>query len=180
MVAWTLVFHMIGLVFWLGSLLVVTRVLAIHVDERSAEARAALSRLESKLLKGFAHPGAAVMVITGFLLVAEDPTYLREHWLHAKLLLVVILVVLDLRVAFRAKVFQDGTSEMTRGECMGLHGAIALVFFFIVILAVVKPFGLLRHRAQLWKPDGKNATTTLRAETRAPAATLTASGVVGE
>ena len=125
MVAWTLVFHLIGLVFWLGSLLVVTRVLAIHVDEHSAEARAALTRVESKLLKGFAHPGAAIMVITGFLLVAEDPTYLREHWLHAKLLLVIILVALDLRVTFRAKVFQDGTSEMTRGECMALHGAVA-------------------------------------------------------
>ncbi len=180
MVAWTLVFHMIGLVFWLGSLLVVTRVLAIHVDEHSAEARAALSRLESKLLKGFAHPGAAIMVITGFLLVAEDPTYLREHWLHAKLLLVVILIVLDLRVTFRAKAFQDGTSEMTRGECMALHGAIALVFFFIVILAVVKPFGLQRHRAQLGKPDVKNATMMFCTQMRAPAATLTASRVAGE
>lgn len=158
MVAWTLVFHMIGLVFWLGSLLVVTRVLAIHVDEHSPEARAALGRLESKLLKGFAHPGAALMVITGFLLIAEDPTYLREHWLHAKLLLVVILIVLDLRVTFRAKAFQDGTREMTRGECMALHGAIALVFFFIVILAVVRPFGALRHRAQLEMPGARTAS----------------------
>ena len=33
-----------------------------------------------------------------------------------------------------------------------------LVFFFIVILAVVKPFGVLRHRAQLGKPDGRAAS----------------------
>lgn len=149
MVAWTLVFHILGLVFWLGSLLVVTRVLAIHTEETSPEARAALGRLESKLLKGFAHPGAAIMVITGFILIAQDPSYLREHWLHAKLLLVVILIVLDLRVAFRAKAFQEGTVELSRGECMALHGAIALLLFGILILVLVKPFGGHKRIAQL-------------------------------
>jgi protoporphyrinogen IX oxidase len=153
MVAWTLVFHILGLVFWLGSLLVVTRVLAIHTEETAPEARAALGRLESKLLKGFTHPGAAIMVITGFILVAQDPNYLREHWLHAKLLLVVILVVLDLRVTFRAKAFREGTIELSRGECMGLHGAIALVFLAIVILVLVKPFGVHRRLAQLESPQ---------------------------
>ena len=37
MVAWTLVFHIVGLVFWLGSLLVVTQILAIHTEEASPE-----------------------------------------------------------------------------------------------------------------------------------------------
>lgn len=140
MIAWTLVFHMIGLVFWLGGLLVVTHTLALHTAEDSPEARGALGRLESKLLRGLAHPGAAIMVVTGFMLVGHDPNLLRQHWLHAKLLLVVILIALDLRVTFRARAFQDGTIEMTRGECMALHGAIALVFTVILILVLVKPF----------------------------------------
>src|SRR5208337_5263500 len=103
MLAWTMVFHIVGLVFWLGSLLVVTQILALHTGETSPETRATLGRLESKLLTGLAHPGAAIMVVTGFLLVSHDPNYLREHWLHAKLFLVVILVALDLRLTFRAR-----------------------------------------------------------------------------
>jgi protoporphyrinogen IX oxidase len=149
MVAWTLVFHIIGLVFWLGSLLVVTHVLAIHVDEPSPEARAALGRLESKLLRGLAHPGAAIMVITGFILIAHAPDLLRQHWLHAKLLLVVILIALDLRVTFRARAFQEGRAAMTRGECMGLHGAIALVFTLILILVFLKPFSAPKAKTQV-------------------------------
>ena len=149
MVAWTLVFHIIGLVFWLGSLLVVTQVLALHTAEANPETRETLGRLELKLLKGLAHPGAAIMVITGFLLVSEDPNYLREHWLHAKLLLVVVLIVLDLRLTFRARAFQEGRSELTRRECMILHGAISLVFLIILILVLIKPFGLHRRHAQL-------------------------------
>ncbi len=152
MVAWTLVFHLIGLVFWLGSLLAVTHILASHAEETSPEVRASLSHLESKLLKGLAHPGAALMIITGILLISEDTHVLREAWLHGKLLLVVILIVLDLRVTFRAKKFQEGKIEMTRRECMALHGAISLVFFGILILVLIKPFGLHPRVAGLERP----------------------------
>jgi uncharacterized membrane protein len=147
MVAWTLVFHLIGLVFWLGSLLIVTHVLAIHADEASPEARATLGRLERKLLKGLAHPGAALMVITGTILVARNPEYLGEFWLRAKLLMVFFLVVLDLGVYFRTMAFQAGRIELQRGECVAWHGAIALVFFAILILVLVKPFGPRVRRA---------------------------------
>jgi putative membrane protein len=148
MVAWTLVFHLIGLVFWLGSLLVVTQILAIHTEETFPQTRATLSRLESKLLKGLTHPGAALMIITGIILVSEDPNYLREHWLHAKLLLVVVLVAIDLRLTFRARAFQEGKIELTRRECMVVHGAISLVFLAILILVLIKPFGMHRRLAQ--------------------------------
>lgn len=141
MIAWILVFHLTGLVFWLGSLLVVTHILAIHSEEPSTEVRATLGRLEMKLLKGLAHPGAAVMVISGVIMIAENPHYLREHWLQAKLLLVALLFILDLRVYFRTAAFLAGRAELRRRECMALHGGISLVFFGILILVLLKPFG---------------------------------------
>jgi uncharacterized integral membrane protein (TIGR00701 family) len=147
MVAWTLVFHIAGLVLWLGSLLAVTHILAMHTEETSPDARRTLGRLESKLLRGLAHPGAALLVTTGWILVAHEPGYLRQRWFLAKLLLVVILVALDLRVSFRAAAFREGKTEMTRRECTALHGAISLVFFVILILVLTKPFGLIRLRA---------------------------------
>jgi putative membrane protein len=142
MVAWALVFHLIGLVFWLGSLLVITHVLALHSEEPSTTARLALGRLEIKLLRGLAHPGAALMVITGIILIAEHPHYLREHWLHAKLLLVALLFVLDLRVYFRSTALLAGRVELRRRECMALHGAISLLFFGVLILVLLKPWGM--------------------------------------
>lgn len=148
MVAWTLVFHILGLVFWLGSLLVVTRVLAVHAEAKSEETRSALARLEMKLLKGLAHPGAALMVITGALLVAQDPYYLRTVWLRLKLSMVVLLILLDLVVYFRTKALQAGKIVLRRAECMALHGAIALVFVVILILVLTKPFDL-PHRGAL-------------------------------
>ena len=147
MIAWILVFHLTGLVFWLGSLLVVTHVLAIHSEEPSTEVRATLGRLEMKLLKGLAHPGAAVMVISGIFMIGENPHYLREHWLQAKLLLVALLFILDLRVYFRTAAFLAGRAELRRRECMALHGVISLVFFAILILVLLKPFALRVRQA---------------------------------
>jgi len=147
MTAWILVFHVTGLVFWLGSLLVVTHILAIHSEEPSMEVREALGRLEVKLFKGLAHPGAAVMVISGIIMIGENPHYLREHWLQAKLLLVVLLIILDLRVYFRTGALLAGGAELRRRECMALHGAISLVFFVILILVLLKPFTLRVRQA---------------------------------
>jgi len=140
MIAWILVFHLTGMVFWLGSLLVVTHVLAIHSEEPSTEAQATLGRLEMKLFRGLAHPGAALMVISGIIMIGEKPHYLLEHWLQAKLLLVALLVILDLRVYFRTTAFLAGRVELRRRECMALHGGISLVFFAILILVLLKPF----------------------------------------
>jgi len=152
MTGWILVFHLTGLVFWLGSLLVVTHILAFHSEESSMEVREALGRLEVKLFKGLAHPGAALMVISGIIMIGENPHYLREHWLQAKLLLVVLLLVLDLRVYFRTTAFLAGRVELRRRECMALHGAISLVFFAILILVLLKPFTLRVHQASASPP----------------------------
>lgn len=139
-VAWALVFHIIGLVFWMAGLLVTTTVLAAHTREESAEARSALERLEAKLLKGSAHPGAALTVIAGIIVLAIQPGYLHQHWLQAKLLLVAILVGLDIIVYLRTRAFHAGEIELHPRECMILHGAISLVFLGIVILVLIKPF----------------------------------------
>ena len=135
-----LVLHLPAMVLWVGSLLVVTLVLATHCLEAGVEARKALTRLENKIFKGIVHPGAALMVITGVLLVLTEPAfYLRAHWLHAKMLLVVFMVVLDLRIYFRAKAFQSGRIEMQRSECIGLQAGVAAVFLGILILVLLKP-----------------------------------------
>ena len=139
-VAWALVFHILGFVFWMGGLLVATQVLAMHTEETSPEARDSLARLERKLMKGVAHPGAAITVVAGVVVIALQPDYLHQHWLHAKLSLVAILIALDLIIHFRARAFQAGRLELERRECKILHGAVSLVFLGILVLVMIKPF----------------------------------------
>jgi protoporphyrinogen IX oxidase len=141
LLAWTLVFHILGIVFWLGSLLVVTHLLAYDGESDSAEVHEVLSRLEGKLFRGIAHPGAIITVISGAILISTNPQYyVHAAWLHVKLFLVVILIVLDAITYIRAKAFHSGKITLRRKECMMLHGSIALVFIGILIMVLIKPF----------------------------------------
>lgn len=134
MTAWTLVFHILGLLFWIGGLLIATQMLAQHAREISPEARQALGRMEKKLLRSMANPGALLTIITGMILIFTNPSYyLHAGWLHAKLALVAVLVGLHWVVLSRSKSFLAGESEVQRRDWLTLHGAIALIFIGILI-----------------------------------------------
>ena len=137
MTAWTLVFHILGFVFWIGGLLVETSLLAQHTQEASPDTRQALGRLELRLLRGMATPGALLAVVTGIVLIFTNPSYyLRAGWLHAKLVLVVILIGLHWVVLSRTKSFAAGRIGLERRDCMLLHGAISLIFLGILVFVL--------------------------------------------
>jgi putative membrane protein len=137
---WALVAHIVGIVFWLGGLLVAARVLAGLGAEGSPEARKTLAALERKLLRGIVHPGAAITVLAGIAIVIIRPEYLRETWLHVKLTLVVILIAVDLLLTARFRAYEGGRAEIRPAEAKLAHGAVALLLLAIVTLAVLKPF----------------------------------------
>ena len=136
---WFIVLHLSGMVLWVGGLLVTTLILASHAVESGAAAAAALTRAEQKVFRGFIHPGAAISVLTGLLLILSGPFYMQAGWFHVKLFLAVILVVLDLRIYFRAKAFYAGKLQLTRGECIASHAAVAVIFLATLVLVLVRP-----------------------------------------
>ena len=137
MTAWTLVFHILGLVLWIGGLLIETNILARHAQETSPEVREALGHTEMRLLNGMANPGALLTVVSGIILILINRSYfLHAAWLHAKLALVVVLLGLHVVVFSRTKAFAAGRRDLQRRECMTLHGAISLLFLGILILVL--------------------------------------------
>ena len=139
-VAWALVFHVVGFVFWMAGLLMATQALAAQAEESAPEARAALARYEMKLIKGFVYPGSAITVVAGAVVLWLQPDYLHQGWLHAKLFLVVLLLGLNVKVHWRAKAFAVGRVELRKRDGRMLHGIASLLFLLIVILVMIKPF----------------------------------------
>lgn len=134
MTTWVVLFHIVGMVFWIGGLLVATALLGQHAMEDYPEGRAALGQAELRMLSGMANPGAAIAVITGIILAALRWHHLlHATWFQAKLALVVCLLVLHGITYSRAKRFVAGRLIVPRKNWMILHGAISLVFFLILI-----------------------------------------------
>jgi len=135
---WALVAHIIGIIYWLGGLIASAQIMMRLGNESSPEGRQTLAEAESKLLKRIVHPGAAVTVLAGMVILVISPDYLRQTWLHIKLALVVVLIAVDLLLTVRARAWQAGRGEIPR-QARLYYASVAVLLFLIVILAVLKP-----------------------------------------
>jgi len=136
--AWTLVFHLTGMVFWIGGLFFAIQSLALYSETADSAQRQAHARSAARSMKALAHPGAALVIITGVLMLTLYPEFLRQGWLHAKLSLVLVMILVDLLLNAKARRMPE--LEITRRQTRVFHSAVAILFFFILILAVVRPF----------------------------------------
>ena len=133
MTPWLLVVHIVGIVMWVGGLMIVTLIFAQHTQENSPEARASLARLEGKLFKAMAGPGALLALLSGVGLIATNPPYfLHAHWLHLKLSFVLILIILHAIAVRRFAALKQERNLPTRGSSILLHVMVSLVFLSIL------------------------------------------------
>ncbi|MGH9405234.1 MAG: CopD family protein [Terriglobia bacterium] len=134
MFTWVLLFHIAGLVFWIGGLLVATTLLAQHAREETAEGQLALAQAGMRMLNAMANPGAILTIATGIVLVAiGDPGAPHEVWFQSKMVLVATLIILHGIAYFRARRFVTGALLAPRKSWMILHGAISLVFLAALV-----------------------------------------------
>jgi protoporphyrinogen IX oxidase len=136
---WLLVFHLFGIVFWVGALLVVTSVLATLPDEVGV-ARERFIFAARRLVRLGANLGAAVTIALGIALLAVEPATLRHGWMHSKLLLTLVLLGAHYWLVRRLRRLENDPAEATAAEFRAAHGIVSAVLLAILILAVLKPF----------------------------------------
>lgn len=139
MLQWALVFHIFGVIFWIGSLLVLTNLVALDSMEVGV-ARERLLYAARRLLDVGGSVGAAVTVLFGIVLILADREVLRHGWLHLKIVLVLALLYYHWRLRRRIIALQDEPEMITRREFSMIHGIVSGLLFAILWLAVLKPF----------------------------------------
>lgn len=133
MVSWTLVVHIFGIVLWIGGLLMTSVLLMRHTRETAPEARAALTRMEKKGLRLLADPGALLTIAAGITLIFTNKVYyLHAAWLHVKLTLVVLLIILHGYIGVSAKRVQMGRKQMGSG-----YAALFLTLVLVIFLGIL-------------------------------------------
>jgi protoporphyrinogen IX oxidase len=138
-VGWLLVFHLFGVIFWIGSLLLIASLLAM-VDDEVGVAKERFIMVASTLFYGGCNIGGAVAIIFGAFLLMKEPVILKEHWMHLKLGLVFILLLVHLRLHRRIVALSDNPSSVTRVEFRVIHGVVSLLLLAILAMAVMRPF----------------------------------------
>jgi len=138
---WLEALHIIFMVTWFAGLFYLPRLFVYHAAADDALGRVRFQTMERKLL-ALMTIGGVTTVLTGLslLLLYRLPALAGAGWLHAKLILVALLVAYHL---WCWKIVRDFRNERDRHSTRWFrwfNEVPSLLLVAIVILAVVKPF----------------------------------------
>jgi putative membrane protein len=136
---WAIVFHLFGVIVWIGNLLVIASMLSLAAEEVGA-ARERLILISRRLFQIGCNLGALATVFFGILLILLNPATLMVGWLHVKLLLVLVLLYLHYRLYRRILKLENDPSSASAREFKMIHGIVSALLLAILALAVIKPF----------------------------------------
>jgi putative membrane protein len=139
LIGWAIVFHLFGVIVWVGSLLLIASMLSLVAEEVGA-ARERLILVSRRLFHIACNIGAVAAVFFGILLMVLEPDALMMGWLHVKLLLVVVLLYFHYRLYRRIMKLENDPASASAREFKITHGIVSLLLLAILALAVIKPF----------------------------------------
>lgn len=131
--------HIISIIAWMAGLLYLPRLFVYHVNA-GKEASALLKIMERRLLTFIMHPAAISSWLFGGLMLYANPALLSMGWMHAKLLMVVLMTGMHHAMMGWTKKFANDAN--TRGDKFYrvMNEVPTLLMILIVIFAVVEPF----------------------------------------
>jgi putative membrane protein len=134
---WVKALHIIFVISWFAGLFYLPRLFVNHAMETNDAALARLTLMEQKLYK-FMLPLAILALVFGLWLWLGYG--ITGAWLQAKLVLVAGLIAYHFYCGKLMRDFQAGKNTHGHIWYRWFNEIPVLVLFFIVILAVVKPF----------------------------------------
>lgn len=133
------VLHLFGVIFWVGSLLLLTSFLGLVGDEVGVS-KGRFIFAARRLLNRAGGIGATVAIVFGIVLLSSRPYLLHQGWIYVKLLLVAGMALLHRHVHMRINALESHPGSAGERECHILHGLISVLLLAILVLAIFKPF----------------------------------------
>jgi putative membrane protein len=137
---WLKAGHVIFVIFWMAGLFMLPRYLVYHQEAAPGSPEAALwADRERKLLKIILMPSIIVVWVLGILLATTQHLW-GEGWLHAKLLLVLVLSGYHGWMAGYSRKLARGETALTGKQLRLLNEVPGILAALIVVLVIVRPF----------------------------------------
>ncbi len=140
MYLWIKALHVIAVISWMAGMLYLPRLFVYHSSTEPGSPQAkTFEVMEYRLLHFIMTPAMAVTWIAGIVLMLEGG-WLSAGWLHAKLLLVVVMSAVHGMLGRWQKDFAAGKNAKTTKFFRYINEVPTLLMIAIVILVIVKPF----------------------------------------
>lgn len=141
---WVKAFHIIFMVTWFSGLFYLPRLFVYHALSTDPISIERFKIMERKLYFGIATPGALFTILFGLWLISFNPkAYMHMPWFHIKLGLVLLLVIFHGYLGLLWYKFKKDRNKHSHVFYRIINEIPVLFLIFIVVLAIVKPFGIL-------------------------------------
>ena len=140
MYEWMKAAHIISVIAWMAGMLYLPRLFVYHCEaEIGSRQSETFKVMERKLLKAIINPAMVATWLFG-LYLAWSAGWFASGWLHAKLLLVLILSGVHGFLTSRVRDFALDRNTRSQKFYRIINEVPAVLMIGIVILVVVKPF----------------------------------------
>ena len=137
---WLKAGHIIFVVFWMAGLFMLPRqMIYLHPAAPESDETALWAKRMGLLRKIILTPSLIVVWILG-LLLAQTLSAWGEGWLHAKMLLVVVLSGFHGYLVAQSRKMVAGERPLTEKQLRMIGEVPGILLALIVVLVVVKPF----------------------------------------
>jgi protoporphyrinogen IX oxidase len=140
MYEWLKAFHIIAVIAWMAGLLYLPRLFVYHCEADVGSIQSETFKvMERRLLKAIINPAMVATWVLG-LWLAWSGGFLKAPWLHAKLLLVILMSGVHGMLSRYVKDFAADRRRKSQKFFRIINEVPTVLMILIVILAVVKPF----------------------------------------
>lgn len=137
---WIKALHIIFVVTWFAGLFYLPRLFVYHVQATDDIGIERFKVMERRLYKGIMTPSAVLAVVAGVTLYLHYGIGRGDAWMHAKLLLVAILIAHHVYLGILLRAFAQDRNRHSATFYRWLNEIPAApVLFFTVFLVVLKP-----------------------------------------
>lgn len=138
---WIKALHIIAVICWFAGIFYLPRLFVYHAMAEDDISKERFIIMERKLLRGIMNPAAIASIIFGFILVWINwSAYQGQGWLHAKISLVLLLIIYHLMCRKLWVDFSQGNNRHGHVYYRWFNEFPVLLLVGIVILVVLRPF----------------------------------------
>lgn len=138
---WIQALHVLAVITWMAGLLYLPRLFVYHCGVASgSEASETFKVMERKLLRYIMNPSLIATWVFGLALIALNPGWLQDGWLHVKLLAVVLMSGAHGFMARWRKDFEADRNSRSHTFYRVANEVPTVLLILVVIMVVVKPF----------------------------------------
>lgn len=138
---WIKALHVIAVIAWMAGMLYLPRLFVYHVDAAIGSDKSETFKImERRLLRAIINPAMIAAIAFGLWMLLLNPDLLHDHWMHAKLGLVIVMTALHGALARWRKAFAQDKNAHTAKFFRIINEMPTALMILIVILVIVKPF----------------------------------------